>query len=456
MSTTTPKKVCVAYSGGLDTSCIIPWLRETYGCAVVACVADVGQGARELEGIGEKATKSGASECLVVDLKEPFLREFAFPMAIAGSVYENRYLMGTSIARPIIARAQVEVALATGCDALCHGCTGKGNDQVRFESTYAALAPQLRVISPWRIWDLKSREAMLAYLKARNVPTTASAEKIYSRDANIWHISHEGGELEDPWNAPPEDVWMITTSPKDAPDRPEDVTLSFRRGFPVSVNGTAMDPVALMTELNAIGARNGVGRVDICENRLVGMKSRGVYETPGGTILMEALRGLEQLVLDRETLHFRERLALDFAKIIYNGTWFSPTREAMWASFEAIARVMDGDVVVRCHKGRAEAVRRRSPNSLFHHGFATFGEDEVYDHRHSEGFIRLFSLPMRIRALLGLSEDAKVSAAEAAALAKAHGLAGAKPAGGDCGCGKPAGCCKSAGAAGNAPSAEAR
>ena len=458
MSTpSTPKKVCVAYSGGLDTSCIIPWLRETYGCAVVACVADVGQGARELEGIGEKATKSGASECLVVDLKEPFLREFAFPMAIAGSVYENRYLMGTSIARPIIARAQVEVALATGCDALCHGCTGKGNDQVRFESTYAALAPHLAVISPWRIWDLKSREAMLAYLKARNVPTTASAEKSYSRDANIWHISHEGGELEDPWNAPPEDVWMITTSPKDAPDRPEDVTLSFRRGFPVSVNGTAMDAVALMTELNAIGARNGVGRVDICENRLVGMKSRGVYETPGGTILMEALRGLEQLVLDRETLHFRERLALDFAKIIYNGTWFSPTREAMWASFEAIARVMDGDVVVRCHKGRAEAVRRRSPNSLFHHGFATFGEDEVYDHKHSEGFIRLFSLPMRIRALLGLSEDAKVSAAEAAALAKAHGLAGAKPAGGDCGCGKPAGCCKSAGAgaAGNAPSTKA-
>ncbi len=458
MSTpSTPKKVCVAYSGGLDTSCIIPWLRETYGCAVVACVADVGQGARELEGIGEKATKSGASECLVVDLKEPFLREFAFPMAIAGSVYENRYLMGTSIARPIIARAQVEVALATGCDALCHGCTGKGNDQVRFESTYAALSPQLRVISPWRIWDLKSREAMLAYLKARNVPTTASAEKIYSRDANIWHISHEGGELEDPWNAPPEDVWMITTSPKDAPDRPEDVTLSFRRGFPVSVNGAAMDPVALMTELNAIGARNGVGRVDICENRLVGMKSRGVYETPGGTILMEALRGLEQLVLDRETLHFRERLALDFAKIIYNGTWFSPTREAMWASFEAIARVMDGDVVVRCHKGRAEAVRRRSPNSLFHHGFATFGEDEVYDHKHSEGFIRLFSLPMRIRALLGLSEDAKVSAAEAAALAKAHGLAGAKPSGGDCGCGSPAGCCKSAGAgaAGNAPSTKA-
>ena len=420
----TPKKVCVAYSGGLDTSCIIPWLKETYGCEVIACVADVGQGERELRGIGEKATKSGASECIVVDLKETFLREFAFPMAISGSVYENRYLMGTSIARPIIARAQVEVALATGCDALCHGCTGKGNDQVRFESTYAALAPQLAVISPWRIWDLRSREAMLAYLKQRNIPTTASAEKIYSRDANIWHISHEGGELEDPWNAPPEDVWMITASPKDAPDAAEDVSISFSKGYPTSVNGKALEPVALLTELNAIGARNGVGRIDICENRLVGMKSRGVYETPGGTILMEAVRGLEQLVLDRETLHFRERLALDFAKIIYNGTWFSPLREAMWASFESIAQVMDGEVVVRCYKGRAEAVRRRSPYSLFHHGFATFGEDEVYDHKHSEGFIRLFSLPMRIRALLGLSDDAKATAAEAAQLAAVHGLGG--------------------------------
>jgi argininosuccinate synthase len=420
----TTKKVCVAYSGGLDTSCIIPWLKETYGCEVIACVADVGQGERELQGIGEKATKSGASECIVVDLKETFLRDFAFPMAISGSVYENRYLMGTSIARPIIARAQVEVALATGCDALCHGCTGKGNDQVRFESTYAALAPQLAVISPWRIWDLKSREAMLAYLKQRDIPTTASAEKIYSRDANIWHISHEGGELEDPWNAPPEDVWMITASPKDAPDAAEDVSISFSKGYPTSVNGKALDPVALLTELNAIGARNGVGRIDICENRLVGMKSRGVYETPGGTILMEAVRGLEQLVLDRDTLHFRERLALDFAKIIYNGTWFSPLREAMWASFESIAQVMDGEVVVRCYKGRAEAVRRRSPNSLFHHGFATFGEDEVYDHKHSEGFIRLFSLPMRIRALLGLSDDAKATAAEAAQLAAVHGLGG--------------------------------
>lgn len=425
-----PRKVCVAYSGGLDTSCIIPWLRETYNCEVVACVADVGQGERELVGIHEKAKNSGASECIVVDLKQRFLEEFAFPMAIAGAVYENRYLMGTSIARPIIARAQVEVALATGCDALCHGCTGKGNDQVRFESTYAALAPHLKVISPWRIWDLKSREAMLAYLKQRNVPTTASAEKIYSRDANIWHISHEGGELEDPWNAPPEDVWMISVNPKDAPDRYEDVMLTFNRGYPIALNGTPMESVQLMTELNKIGGKHGVGRVDLCENRLVGMKSRGVYETPGGTILMEALRGLEQLVLDRETLHYRERIALDFAKIIYNGTWFSPVREAMWYSFVAISQVMDGEVVVRLYKGRAEAVKRRSPNSLFHQGFATFGEDEVYDQKHSEGFIRLFSLPMRIRALLGLSPDARRTQQDAAQLAK----------GKDGGCGPGCGC----------------
>jgi argininosuccinate synthase len=417
------KKVCVAYSGGLDTSCIIPWLVETYGCEVVACVADVGQGARELEGIEEKAKRSGASECHVVDLKRQFMEEFVFPMCISGSVYEGRYLMGTSIARPIIARAQVEVALRTGCDALCHGCTGKGNDQVRFESTYASLAPQLPVIAPWRIWDLKSRDAMLAYLKERDIPCAASAEKIYSRDANMWHISHEGGELEDPWNAPPEDVWMISVSPKDAPDAHEDVMLSFAKGRPTALNGKAMDPVTLLTELNKIGGRNGVGRVDICENRLVGMKSRGVYETPGGTILMEAVRGLEQLVLDRETLHFRERLALDFAKIIYNGTWFSPTREAMWASFEAIAQSLDGDVVVRCYKGRAEAVRRRSPNSLFHHGFATFGEDAVYDHKHSEGFIRLFSLPLRIRALLGLNPDAKKIAASTSGQASNAGAA---------------------------------
>ncbi|MSR40728.1 MAG: argininosuccinate synthase [Phycisphaerales bacterium] len=398
---TNPKKICIAYSGGLDTSCIIPWLRENYDCEVVAAVADVGQGDRELDGIEEKAKSSGASTCIIMDLKREFLDDFAFPMALSGAVYEGRYLMGTSIARPIIAKAQVEAALSTGCDALAHGCTGKGNDQVRFESTYAALAPQLSVIAPWRMsnFELKSREAMLDYLKARNIPCAASAEKIYSRDANIWHISHEGGALEEPWNAPPEDVWMLTVAPQQAPDQFQDVLVSFEKGRPVSIDGKPLDSVALMNTLNAIGGRHGVGRVDICENRLVGMKSRGVYETPGGTILTEAFRGLEQLVYDRETLHYREKLALDFAKIIYNGTWYSPLREALWAAFASMSQVMTGDVVVRVYKGSAQTARRRSPNSLFSHSFATFGPDAVYDHADATGFIRLFALPTRIRAL---------------------------------------------------------
>ncbi|MSR18065.1 MAG: argininosuccinate synthase [Phycisphaerales bacterium] len=394
-----PRKVSLAYSGGLDTSCIIPWLVETYGCEVVAVVADVGQGDRELDGIEEKARKTGASSCYILDLKREFLEKYAYPMAITGAVYEGRYLMGTSIARPIIAKAQVDIAHQTGCDALAHGCTGKGNDQVRFESTYAALAPELPVIAPWRLWDLKSREQMLAYLKDRNIPCAASAEKIYSRDANIWHISHEGGELEDPWNAPPEDVWMLTTSPTQAPAQPQDVLLTIKSGFPIAIDDKAMDPVAILRTLNSLGGIHGVGRVDLVENRLVGMKSRGAYETPGGTILMEALRGLEQLVLDRDTLHYREKLAHEFATLVYNGQWFTPLREALWESAKHIATALDGDVVVRLYKGTAAAVKRRSPNSLFSHAFATFGVDEVYDQKHAEGFIRLFSLPSRIRAL---------------------------------------------------------
>ena len=394
-----PQRVALAYSGGLDTSCIIPWLVETYGCDVVAVVADVGQGAHELEGIEDKARKSGASQCIVVDLRRRFLDEFAFPMAIAGAVYEGRYLLGTSIARPIIAQAQVDAALTTGCDALCHGCTGKGNDQVRFESTFAALAPHLQVIAPWRLWNLRSREAMLAYLAERKIPCAASAEKIYSRDANIWHISHEGGDLEDPWKAPPADVWMRTCDPAAAPDSPAEVTVSFAAGMPVALDGSPKDPVALLTALNEIAGRHGVGRVDIVENRLVGMKSRGVYETPGGTVLMEALRGLEELCYDRDTLHWRERVAHDFAKVIYEGTWFTPMREALWAGISSAARALNGDVRVRLFKGRATTVGRRSPNSLYSEAFATFGADEVYDHRHAEGFIRLFSLPSRIRTL---------------------------------------------------------
>ena len=396
---TTPQRVALAYSGGLDTSCIIPWLVETYGCDVVAVVADVGQGAHELEGIEEKARKSGASQCIVVDLRRRFLEEFAFPMAIAGAVYEGRYLLGTSIARPIIAQAQVDAAITTGCDALCHGCTGKGNDQVRFESTFAALAPHLQVIAPWRLWNLRSREAMLAYLAERKIPCAASAEKIYSRDANIWHISHEGGDLEDPWKAPPTDVWMRTCDPAAAPDTHAEVTISFTAGMPVALDGAAKDPVVLLTALNEIAGRHGVGRVDIVENRLVGMKSRGVYETPGGTVLMEALRGLEELCYDRDTLHWRERVAHDFAKVIYEGTWFTPMREALWAGIRTAASALNGDVRVRLFKGRATTVGRRSPNSLYSEAFATFGADEVYDHRHAEGFIRLFSLPSRIRTL---------------------------------------------------------
>lgn len=394
-----PRRVSLAYSGGLDTSCIIPWLVETYGCEVIAVVADVGQGARELEGIQEKAIRSGATKCVIKDLRKAFLEEFAYPMAITGSVYEGRYLLGTSIARPIIARAQVEVALAEDCDALSHGCTGKGNDQVRFECTFAALAPHLPVIAPWRLWDLKSREQMLDYLKVRSIPCAASAEKIYSRDANIWHISHEGGDLEDPWKAPPEDVWMLTCDPKLAPDAGAEITVSFRSGFPTSLDGVPMDSVTLLENLNRVGGTHGIGRIDLVENRLVGMKSRGAYETPGGTILMEALRGLEQLCYDRDTMQWRQKLALDFARIVYEGTWFTPVREVLWASAQNAAQVLDGDVRVRLFKGTATVSGRRSPNSLYSQDFATFGADNVYDQTHAEGFIRLFSLPARIRAL---------------------------------------------------------
>ncbi|MCX5663790.1 MAG: argininosuccinate synthase [Planctomycetota bacterium] len=394
-----PRRVSLAYSGGLDTSCIIPWLVETYGCEVIAVVADVGQGARELEGIQEKAIRSGATKCVIKDLRKAFLEEFAYPMAITGSVYEGRYLLGTSIARPIIARAQVEVALAEDCDALSHGCTGKGNDQVRFECTFAALAPHLPVIAPWRLWDLKSREQMLDYLKARSIPCAASAEKIYSRDANIWHISHEGGDLEDPWRAPPEDVWMLTCDPKLAPDAGAEITVSFRSGFPTALDGVPMDSVTLLENLNRVGGVHGIGRIDLVENRLVGMKSRGAYETPGGTILMEALRGLEQLCYDRDTMQWRQKLALDFARIVYEGTWFTPVREVLWASAQNAAQVLDGDVRVRLFKGTATVSGRRSPNSLYSQDFATFGADDVYDQTHAEGFIRLFSLPARIRAL---------------------------------------------------------
>jgi argininosuccinate synthase len=394
-----PKKVVLAYSGGLDTSCIVPWLVEHYKCEVICAVGDVGQGADELAGVEEKAIKSGAKSCHVVDLKRVFAEEYVFPTVIAGAMYEGRYLLGTSMARPILAKAQVEVARKVGADAVSHGCTGKGNDQVRFESAYAALAPDLEIIAPWRTWELKSREDMLNYLEARKIPCAASKTKIYSRDRNLWHISHEGGALENPWNAPPEDIWVMTADPMKAPDKSEEVTLGFRGGFPRSVNGREMPGDQLVLALNQIAAPHGVGRVDLIENRLVGMKSRGCYETPGGTVIFEALRGLEEMVLDRETRHYREALGLRFAELVYNGQWFTPLREAMWASAQKIAEPLTGEVVVRLYKGTATTIKRRSENSLYAEAFATFGKDEVYDQMDSKGFIRLFSLPSRIAAM---------------------------------------------------------
>lgn len=393
------KKVVLAYSGGLDTSAIIPWLKENYDCEVVAFVADVGQGEDELAGIEEKAIASGASQCFIADLKEEMVADYIYPSLKTGAVYEGKYLLGTSMARPIIAKAQVECALEVGADALCHGCTGKGNDQVRFESTFAALAPQLKVIAPWREWDLRSREALLDYLAARDIPCSASLEKIYSRDANAWHISTEGGVLEDTWNQPNEHCWVWTVDPEDAPNDAEYVTLTVEKGEVVSVDGEALSPYQVLVSLNEKGAKHGVGRIDIVENRLVGMKSRGCYETPGGTIMMEALRGVEQLVLDKDSFEFREELGLKASHLIYDGRWFTPLCQSILAASDSLAQAVSGEVVVKLYKGQATVVQKRSLNSLYSEEFATFGEDDVYDHSHAGGFIRLYSLSSRIRAL---------------------------------------------------------
>ena len=394
------KKVVLAYSGGLDTSAIIPWLKENYdGCEVVAFCADVGQGDEELEGIKEKAIASGASECHVVDLKEEFVKDYIYPIIKTGSVYEGQYLLGTSMARPVIAKAHVEVALKVGADAVCHGCTGKGNDQVRFESCFAALAPQLTVIAPWREWDMVSREDLLDYLAEREIPCSASLTKIYSRDANAWHISHEGGELEDPWCEPSKEVWTMTVDPMDAPDTPDSVMLSFDQGELVAVDNKKLSAHESLVYLNDKAAAHGVGRIDIVENRLVGMKSRGCYETPGGTVLMAAYKGLESLILDKESLKFRESVGLEFSHVIYDGRWFTPLAKAQLAAAASLAEKVTGDVVVKLFKGNATVTQRRSPNSLYSEEFATFGADEVYDQKHAEGFIRLFSLSSRITAM---------------------------------------------------------
>jgi argininosuccinate synthase len=393
------KKVVLAYSGGLDTSAIVPWLKENYGCEVVAFVADVGQGAEELEGVEEKAKASGASECHVVDLKDEFVKSYVYPTLKTGAIYEGTYLLGTAMARPIIAKAQVEVARKVGADALAHGCTGKGNDQVRFESCYAALAPDLQVIAPWREWELSSRESLLDYLAERDIPCSASATKIYSRDANAWHISHEGGELEDPWCEPTDKVWTMTASPEQAPDKPEYVSVTIENGEITTVNDKPLSPFECLDVLNDIAAKHGVGRVDIVENRLVGMKSRGCYETPGGTVMMAALQAIDELVLDKTSRSWKAQLSEQFAQLLYDGRWFTPLQQSVMAAAQSLCSTASGDVVLKLYKGSVTAVQKRSPNSLYSEDFATFGADEVYNQAHAEGFIRLFSLPSRIVAL---------------------------------------------------------
>ena len=396
-----PKKVALAYSGGLDTSIIIPWLKEHYGCEVVAVCGDIGQGGEELSGLEAKALKTGSSEVHVADMKEEFVSEYVWKIVRAGCVYEDKYLLGTSIARPLLAKKQVEVALATGCDGLAHGCTGKGNDQVRFELAYKALAPHLQVIAPWREWSIVSREDAIEYARKHKVPIAQSTTKIYSRDRNIWHISHEGGELEDPANPAPENIWMLTKSPQEAPDEPAEVTIRFERGVPVSLNGKrATSAAGLLEELNQLGAEHGIGRIDLVENRFVGMKSRGCYETPGGTLIYAAHRELEALTLDRSTLHYKQKLALDYAELVYNGLWFTPLRESLDAFFAEASRQVRGEVTLRLYKGNIEPVSRRSPNSLYSLDIASFTMGASYDQKDALGFINLVGLPIKVRALL--------------------------------------------------------
>ena len=390
-------KVVLAYSGGLDTSIIIPWLKENYGCEVIAMAADVGQN-EELDGLEEKALKSGASKLYIEDLREEFVTGFVFPTVKAGAVYENKYLLGTSFARPLIARRQVEIARREKADAVSHGATGKGNDQVRFELTYKAFAPELTIIAPWREWNIKSREDAIEYAASHNIPIAQTKEKIYSRDRNLWHISHEGGELEDPWNEPREDVYVLTTSPEAAPDKAEYVEIGFEHGIPVSLDGKTYGPVALVEKLNEIASSNGVGRADIVENRLVGMKSRGVYETPGGTLLYEAHGALETLTLDRETLHYKQTAALRYAELVYYGKWYSPLREALDSFVESTQKHVTGAVRVKLYKGNCAAVGVKSPYSLYREDIATFSEDEVYNQSDAEGFINLFGLPETVSA----------------------------------------------------------
>jgi argininosuccinate synthase len=393
-----PKRVVLAYSGGLDTSVILRWLIERYRCEVVAFCADLGQG-EELLPVRDKALRTGAGSVHIVDLREEFVRDFIFPMLRANAVYESGYLLGTSIARPLIARAQVEVARREGADGVAHGATGKGNDQVRFELTYAALAPDLRVIAPWREWELDSRTALMEFARRHDIPVPVTAERPYSTDRNLFHISYEGGILEDPWAAPPDKMFVLTNSPEAAPDVPVEVVIDFDRGDPVAVDGTPLGPVDMLTRLNRLGSEHGVGRVDLVENRFVGMKSRGVYETPGGTILHVARRALESLTLDREVVHLRDSLIPRYAEMIYYGFWYAPERETLQRLMDDCARDVTGAVRLKLYKGNVAVLGRRSPRSLYRTDFATFETDAVYRQRDAEGFINLNALRLRIRAL---------------------------------------------------------
>jgi argininosuccinate synthase len=391
-------KVCLAYSGGLDTSVIIPWLKENYGCEVVAVAVDVGQ-AEETAGLAEKAYRTGACEFYLIDAKEEFAADYLFPVLKAGAIYEKDYLLGTSTARPLIARKQVEIALATGCDAVAHGCTGKGNDQVRFELAYQALAPELAIIAPWREWSIVSREDAIDYATEKGIPIPVTKKDPYSRDRNLWHLSHEGGPLEDPSFEPEASMFKLSVDPMDAPDAPEKVTIAFEAGVPVSVNGKKLSPARLVEALNAIAGKHGIGRADIVENRLIGIKSRGVYETPGGTLLVTALKALEALVLDRDAAHEKERIATRYAELVYNGLWFSPLKEAFDAFVNVLTDTVTGTVTIKLYKGNATVAGRTSPYSLYSEDLASFNMTG-YDAKDSAGFIRLYGLQLRGRKRL--------------------------------------------------------
>jgi argininosuccinate synthase len=399
MSKPSVNKVVLAYSGGLDTSTIVPWLKENYGCEVICYCADVGQG-EELASLQDRAIASGASKLIVEDLRDELASDYIFPLIKSGAVYEGKYLLGTSIARPLIASHQVMVAHQENADAVAHGCTGKGNDQVRFEMTYTALDPDLKVIAPWREWDIHSREDALAYLEARGIPFPKTNPSLYSRDRNLWHLSHEGGPLEDAGRPPADDLFQLTLSPQEAPDQPEEVEITFEAGTPVAVNNQYLSPAALIETLNFLGGKHAVGRVDLVENRLVGMKSRGIYETPGGTLLTFAHHELESITLDRDMLHFKELAALRYAELVYFGQWFTPLCQALNAFFAETQKPVTGSIRLQLYKGNITVVGRTSPFSLYNQAFATFGRSEVYDHHDAEGFIHLFALPSRVKAMM--------------------------------------------------------